>query len=211
MASPITGGLLRRCPQGFRSNPSLHHQSLFSLLGKKTCLEPREETHSGGGLGAWAWQSSDLHQDLGGDESPPLPWGRVPTPDTSTRRTHFLRQPREKGPFPARDAHTAGSHPTSCHRSATQPSDKPNQHRRSRALGPSGKASPPCSPRDPPGSGCLSRPPARHALEDAHRRTQQIGHTCGLGAGGPTPSQYLTLGFAFRVRPQAQPGGSSPS
>lgn len=66
-------------------------------------------------------------------------------------------------------------------------------------------------PPDPPGSGCLSRPPALCPPEDAHGRTQQIGHTCGLGAEGPTPSQYLTLRFVVCVRPQAQTDGSSPS
>lgn len=82
--------------------------------------------------------------------SPPLPWGRVPTLDASTQRTHFPRWLREKGPFPERDAHAGGSHATSRHHSVTQPKDKSNQHHRTRALGPSGKAFPSCFPSPGP-------------------------------------------------------------
>lgn len=104
--------LRRCCPQGCRLHtlPSIAKPP-FSPLGKKTCLEPRKETRGGGGLSLWAWQSSDLHQDLR-VTSPSLPWGRVPAPDTSTQRTHFPRWLRGKGPFPGRGAHTGGSHTT---------------------------------------------------------------------------------------------------
>lgn len=142
---PWARGQPRRRPQGcrLRALPSITSLS-FSLLGKQTCLEPRKETRSGGGLGTWARQSSDLHQDLG-VTSPSLPWGRVPAPDTSTQRTPFLRWLRGKGPFPERDAHAGCSRTTSRHRSVTQPKDKSNRHHCSGALGPSGKAFPSCS------------------------------------------------------------------
>lgn len=141
---PWARGLPRRWPQGcrLRTLPSISSPP-FSLLSKKTCLEPRKETHSGGGLGMWARQSSDLHQDLG-VTSLSLSWGRVPALDTSTQRAPFLRWLREKGPFPERDAH-AGCSTTSRHRSVTQPKDKSNRHHCSGALGPSGKAFPSCS------------------------------------------------------------------
>lgn len=207
VAPPATGGHLGyrgAVPRAAGCAPSIANPPPFSLLGRKTCLEPRKGPHSRGGLGARAWQSSDLHLDLRVTSSP-LPWGRLPTPDTSTQRTHFPRWLREKVPFQS-GVPTQGV-PTPPAVAALSTSPRTNQtgtvaaghwdHLERLSL--------PAPPLHPPGSGCLS-----HASCGGCSQEDPADGAC-MWAGGPTPSQHVTLRFVFRVRPQAPADGSSPS
>lgn len=162
-------------------------------------------TRSGGGRGPWARQSSDLHQDWG-VMSPPCPGAGSPLL-TLLSRGLISQGGSEKSPFPGGMPMRGGSHTTSHHHSVTQPKGKSTGTITVGHWDRLERLSLPATPPDLPGSGCLSHPPALRPPEDAGR-TRRPGTR---GAGGPPPSQYLTLRFVFRVRPQAQTDGSRPS